>query len=173
MLTSLETGDITVFNIQENYDGHGSTRYDKWVEQPGHELFELSCVSSNRYEPYLVVRVCRDLPPFQTVFTGYGKNKITWIMHLRRLGWKLFQLGEAFVTHFPHPESQAKQVWKVVPDKKRRYKMQEESIRDAIRVRNEQLFVAFKRWMQEKVPDQTRVSKCLDDTFGQDDDAWW
>jgi hypothetical protein len=60
-----------------NKGGHGSTRYAEWYLQQEGELHDIPCISSNRYEPYVAVRYCRFLPPFQEVFTGYGKNKMT------------------------------------------------------------------------------------------------
>ena len=76
-----------------NLGGHGSTLYSQWITQSASELLELPCFTSDRYEPYLVFRYCRNVPPFQETFSGYGKNKMTWIMHLRRLGWRFWQLG--------------------------------------------------------------------------------
>jgi hypothetical protein len=60
-----------------NKGGHGSTLYEEWYSQQVGELRDIPCISSNRYEPYVAVRYCRHLPPFQEVFTGYGKNKMT------------------------------------------------------------------------------------------------
>merc|ERR1719232_194377 len=76
-----------------NFFGQSSTHYHKWVEQKDAEFHDIRCIKSNRYEPYVVFRYCQDLPPFQTHFSGYGKNKLTWIMHLRRLGYKFTQIG--------------------------------------------------------------------------------
>lgn len=62
-----------------NRGGHGSTLYSSWVikqKEPG-SMLTIPCVYSNRYEPYLAFRYCRDLPPFQEEFSGYGKNKMT------------------------------------------------------------------------------------------------
>lgn len=56
-----------------NRGGHGSTKYKEWFSQnkeDGNVLVEIDCFLSNRYEPYLVFRYCRELPPFQEPFTG-------------------------------------------------------------------------------------------------------
>ena len=60
-----------------NVGGHGSTKYITWRDQKIGTFVDLPCIKSNRYEPYLTVRYCSDLPPFQEGFTGYGKNKMT------------------------------------------------------------------------------------------------
>ena len=60
-----------------NKGGHGSTMYKKWLTQETGTFADLPCINSNRYEPYLTVRYCSELPPFQEGFTGYGKNKMT------------------------------------------------------------------------------------------------
>ena len=80
-----------------NRGGHGSTKYKEWFHQnkpEGDTLLEIDCFLSNRYEPYLVFRLCQQLPPFQEQFAGYGKNKMTWVMQLRRLGYTFWQLGK-------------------------------------------------------------------------------
>ena len=60
-----------------NVGGHGSTKYITWRDQEPRTFVDLPCIKSNRYEPYLAIRFCSDLPPFQEGFTGYGKNKMT------------------------------------------------------------------------------------------------
>jgi hypothetical protein len=61
-----------------NAGGHGSTQYETWLVQQDTATFvDLPCIKSNRYEPYMVLRYCSELPPFQEGFTGYGKNKMT------------------------------------------------------------------------------------------------
>ena len=177
MQTYLESGNITAFNYYQNIDGHGSTRYDWWDDQAtSSTLREIECVKSNRYEPYLVVRVCRDLPPFQPVFTGYGKNKITWILHLRQLGYRLFQMGQAFVIHYPHKESKAKKSW-LGGASVRRVKLEGQKAMDfqSKRSENDKYFLEFRQWLAESVPDRTRLRKCSDEGgFSQDDDtALW
>lgn len=94
-----------------NRGGHGSTRYKDWIEQPSGTLIPIECVISNRYEPYTVFRYCNHVPPFQEVFTGYGKNKMTWTMQLLYSGYKLYQISTSFVIHYPHLESSARLKW--------------------------------------------------------------
>mmetsp|Transcript_16132 Transcript_16132/g.61522 ORF Transcript_16132/g.61522 Transcript_16132/m.61522 type:complete len:232 (-) Transcript_16132:101-796(-) len=88
-----------------------STNYTAWMTQEEDELRQLLCLTSTRYEPYFVVRKSKWLPRFDTRFTGYGKNKIQWVIHLRYRGWKFSVLPRVFVTHFPHPSSSARDVF--------------------------------------------------------------
>jgi Glycosyl-transferase for dystroglycan len=90
------------------HPSHSSTRYDEWIAQPENQLLPIDCLHSWLYEPYLVVRYCREMPPFQEAFTGYGRNKVSWMTHTRRLGHKYQQTGGAFVIHFPHAFSKAR-----------------------------------------------------------------
>ncbi len=57
--------------------GHGSTMYELWMAQRAGTVAPIQCLRSERYEPYLVVQHCKELPPCQEHFTGYGKNKIS------------------------------------------------------------------------------------------------
>ena len=66
-----------VSTTQLGSNGHSSTKYKTWMNQKTGTFVDLPCFKSNKYEPYLTVRYCSDLPPFQEGFTGYGKNKIT------------------------------------------------------------------------------------------------
>ena len=66
-----------VSTTQLGTNGHSSTKYKTWMNQKTGTFVDLPCFKSNKYEPYLTVRYCSDLPPFQEGFTGYGKNKIT------------------------------------------------------------------------------------------------
>jgi len=70
-----------------NRGGHGSTSYREWFRMEDGDLWDIPCILSNRYEPYLAARYCTDYPPYQEVFTGYGKNKMTV-----RLCWVILSL---------------------------------------------------------------------------------
>jgi hypothetical protein len=121
------------FQASQNPQGHSSTRYKSWFSQGAEQLVPIKCVLSGRYEPYLVVRNCRDTPPFQEAFTGYGQNKISWIKHLRVLDFKMFRIGDGFCVHVPHGASTAKKLWR--SERKRRRRMRDTS-------------AAFDMWMQ-------------------------
>lgn len=60
----------------------------------------------------MVLRRCPTTPPFAEAFTGYGKNKIEHIAHLRFRGFSFSVLPpQAFLVHFPHPTSRSKKSW--------------------------------------------------------------
>ena len=155
-----------------NRGGHGSTRYKEWFKQnydDGDTLLEIDCFLSNRYEPYLVFRLCWELPPFQEAFAGYGKNKMTWAMQLRRMGYTFWQLGKgAFVVHYPHLDSKSRQSWNEAPPQKHNNPSSQIQWQTYKRGRMDQLFVEFREWLRSEVPDNTRTPFCQDKL---DDDA--
>jgi len=88
------------------------------VDRPVDRVFSSSSSSSSssviarRYEPYLVVAHGGLTPPYDERFTGYGKNKIQHVTHLRWAGWRFAVAPRGcFLTHFPHPISSAKKAW--------------------------------------------------------------
>ena len=178
--------DVTQLD-PSNTHGHGSTNYKEWFrvvnsmrkgeDTKDHALYNITCFISNRYEPYMVIRVCDTLPPFQEQFTGYGKNKITWIMHLRRLGYRFVQLsvGGDFLIHVPHAESLSRIQWNQGPLRKQQrqdhgrisinHKIDPRKMSDVDwlqykRGRVDSLYVAFKQWLETNIPDQSRVPLC-------------
>ena len=44
-------------------------------------------------------------------FSGYGKNKIQYIQHLRYTGFEFSVLPSEFIIHYPHPRSTSKKEW--------------------------------------------------------------
>jgi Glycosyl-transferase for dystroglycan len=153
-----------------NKGGQGSTLYNEWMEEDKDRVFTIPCATSNRYEPVLAVRYCRDLPPFQEAFTGYGKNRLSWFLQVRRTGWLLWESSRTFVIHFPHPSSKARRAWNGGTDgsmltKKR---LGEQDYLKYKRGMIDRIFVDFRHWLEANVPDQTRLLKCVDAT---DDDA--
>ena len=191
----LDSQDVGVFDLESNWNGHGSTSYKTFLLQNDGELFDLPCINSNRYEPYLAFRYCSDLPPFQEAFTGYGKNKMTWAMHLRRSGYDFAQVGGAFVCHYPHFRSKAKLSWDYIPNlnvsdvlavsvearkaaKQNRFNVVEK--KDMIRGvdwaqtkrgKGDLLYLDYRKWLYETVPDEARLKMC-DETYTDDNKLW-
>jgi hypothetical protein len=126
---------IQPFRLNAFRGGHSSTRSETWFGQKSNTIVPIECVMSSKYEPYMVVRYCRDTPRFQEAFTGYGWNKISWIQHILHLGYKLFRVGGGFCVHVPHKSSPAKNKW---------------TGRTKREVTN--LLKAFKMWLKEKIP---------------------
>jgi Glycosyl-transferase for dystroglycan len=156
-----------------NQGGHGSTRYKDWLVQQDDELIPIDCVNSNRYEPYLAFRYCHDLPPFQEAFTGYGKNKMTWLMQLRRTGYQLLQLGGAFVVHYPHLESTARMHWNGGKDGEQLRKPNDPQVDLSAFKRGQidQTFVNFRNWLAQNIPDEAVLPQCKDAL--NDDERLW
>lgn len=140
---------ISQFDSKGNIAGHGSTLYNEWCSQDGDELLSIDCFTSKRYEPYLVVQYCRELPPFQESFTGYGQNKLTWTWQLRHAGYSFLQIGDGFLVHFPHPKSHSFKMWKKTMNQKGRVNLQVEKLSNQ-----------FYHWLKTNVPDQSVVSDC-------------
>jgi len=168
-----------------NAGGHGSTKYITWRDQEKGTFVDLPCIKSNRYEPYLVIRYCDQLPPFQEGFTGYGKNKMTWIMQLRRAGYLFSQLGGAFHVHYPHLDSQARLEWNKKPEAMEKYGKSVSQLLEKEnngegedidwgsfkRARVDALFLDFREWMNNNVEDEARVPKC-EDALNDDVRLW-
>jgi hypothetical protein len=130
-----------VFQHDNNWPGHYSTRSHEWLERRWYEdagqaepanatsdaaqlaIRQVPCFRSLRYEPYVVIEWCganpsggdrprRPLAPYYDErFYGYGKNKIEHVQHLRLLGYRFGILPEGFITHNPHVDSRAKLDW--------------------------------------------------------------
>lgn len=167
-----------------NKGGHGSTLYKEWMQQDPGTLLEIPCLQSNRYEPFLVVRYCQALPPFQEGFSGYGKNKMTWMMQMIRSGYSLSQIGGVYLVHYPHLDSASRQHWNQAPDQlvvsKENDKPQQlaqlrkpkasdnVNFEDFKRGQVDKLFVEFRKWLYKTVPDESKIHLCKDH---QDDDS--
>jgi len=140
-------GGITSFDRKWNRHGHDSTDYAAWFNQEESVLEPLTCVTSDKYEPYLVFRNCRDVPPFPEDFHGFGQNKMVWVQQLRRAGWKFLRMGGSFLTHLPHDKSNAFHKWR--------------STNKAHRINPvNDISESFRRWMIEQVPDRHVVPYC-------------
>lgn len=197
VIEKLRNKEVTMFDVA-NHEGHDSTGYREWYKHnvevlaydddthySSSSLRNIECLTSNRYEPYIIFRNCQSTPPFQEAFSGYGKNKLTWTMQLRRLGWTFGVLDDAFVVHYPHKHSQSRKEWNRTPSELKKSKQRlrpsqlgDEDLEklnwtDYKRGMVDKLFVDFKHWLQEEVVDNHRVPMC--DTFEgkADDDRLW
>lgn len=119
--------DCIVFQSDNNWEGHSTTRSDRWLQRKWYEDEEqktifttIPCFDTARYEPYLILRWCPsshgdpkipEAPYYDERFHGYGKNKIELVSHLRKKGYQFAILPEGFIVHNPHPESSIKEAW--------------------------------------------------------------
>ena len=122
------------FHVDKYATGHSSTRSESWFDQKSNTLVPIECVMSSGYEPYVVIRYCRDTPPFQEAFADYGQNKIQWIQHILHLGYKLFRVGGGFCVHVPHEYAPWLFQW-------RKDRSQSQKIANA-----------FRKWLKKKIP---------------------
>ena len=166
-----------------NKGGHGSTLYKEWMHQEPGTLLDIECLQSNRYEPFVVVRKCHELPPFQIQFSGYGKNKMTWMMQMIRSGYKLSQVGGVYLCHYPHLDSSSRQHWNEAPDKLktggdnkdggfnvRKPKKSDGNLdfHNYKRGQVDKLYIEFRNWLRSDVPDHSVLGLCEN---AQDDDS--
>ena len=107
----LSSTDCVVFDGEYNPQGQASTDVRSWRALPPGSVRRIPCITSERYEPYVVLRREASTPLFDERFTGYGKNKVQLIVHLRRAGYMFEVLGGGFLCHFPHMRSEAKHHW--------------------------------------------------------------
>jgi hypothetical protein len=96
-----------------------------------------------------------------------------WAMQLRRVGYKFSQIGGAFLVHYPHLDSKAREEWNKRPEDlaipakvaaKAAGKVLKHSDKTDLsqfkRARIDALFLDFKRWLNENVQDESRTPKC-------------
>jgi len=178
-----------------NRGGHGSTSYKEWFQMTEGDLWDLPCILSNRYEPYVATRFCKEYPPYQPAFTGYGKNKMTQVMHMRHVGYVFSQVGGVFVVHYPHPYAPSRETWNSGIDLRRIWlynhtllnqmmtmggKSSSSSSTDAVitidwtrfkRGQVDKIFLEFKKWLHAQVPESVRTPMCPD-AFNDDVKLW-
>jgi len=186
---------ISVFD-PTNLGGHGSTNYKAWFSQPPGSVLPIECLQSNRYEPFVMVRYCKDLPPFQKAFAGYGKNKVTWMMNLVAAGYIFSQVGGTYLIHYPHLDSSSRQHWnnpsvdnnnnnnnnKHATDSSINSNSNSNSNSykdktnyrslDSKRSRVDQLFVDFRDWLVETIPATERRLELCNDAQNDDGKLW-
>ena len=162
-----EHKSISVFD-PTNKGGHGSTNYRVWFTQEQGSLYDIECLQSNRYEPFVMVRYCRDLPPFQTAFAGYGKNKVTWMMQVVAEGYVFSQVGGVHLVHYPHLDSASRQTWNGGVRKTDSPRRKQDSKRGRI----DALFVAFKAWLGATIPAGARRLELCGDAQDDDSKLW-
>ena len=107
----LREKNCAVFDGEYNPQGQASTDVRAWQTMPLGSTRRIPCITSERYEPFVALRKSPKTPTFDERFTGYGKNKVQIIVHLRRAGFAFEVLSRGFVVHFPHQRSASKHHW--------------------------------------------------------------
>jgi Glycosyl-transferase for dystroglycan len=78
--------------------GHGPTDYERWYSTS--EIYRVDYMLD--YEPYFVIRKSPNVPPFWEHFTGFGKNKLSWVEEVALSGFQFYVSPEAFLIHINH-----------------------------------------------------------------------
>jgi hypothetical protein len=96
---------------------HLTTNYPYWwhqTTQPAESAraYKVPCFDTMVWEPYTLVPNLKSTPLFDERFTGYGKNKIQFVHHLRMLGFQFYVAPRAFLMHANHAKSQARAQWR-------------------------------------------------------------
>ena len=187
---ALKAQRVDVFD-KYNSGGHSSTDYQYWIENQmrpqlgGKALHEIPCLKSHRYEPFVTIRYCKETPPFQTAFSGYGKNKMTWMMQVVASGYVFSQVSGAFLVHYPHAISDSRQEWNNAPkelqqgSKDGNYNVRKPKKSDGNlgfenfhRGKVDDLYVRFKQWLKDTIPNRkARMTMC--ENFQDDDNKLW
>lgn len=143
--------DCHIFD-HENPSGHFSTDYKSWAGQSQYEIRPLQCFHSQRYEPYIVLNKC-GVPKFDERFTGYGKNKIQHLYHLRWRGFRFAVAPRVFLTHVPHDKSTAFVRW---------IKSKSTNTADQVRAQMDELFTRFTEKVRQTAIEKPLVHICGD-----------
>ena len=93
---------------------------------------------------------------------------MAWTMHLRRVGYRLQQLGGSFITHFPHQSSMAKMEVENGQDMNEHAAV---DLNDHVRARTDRALKEFSQWLHLNVDEASRVDKC--DDFQEDEVFLW
>ena len=171
----VKKGSATMFD-PTNRGGHGTTNYVSWFGGSDQGLIDIPCIKSKRYEPYIVLRFCDVMPPFQERFNGYGKNKLSWSLQMHRVGYRFKQLDEGFITHYPHDDSKARKKWNLRPDNLQQYMKANELPSDSVDWSNykrgqvDALYVEFQNWLNLEVADDARTPMCT--KYNNDNNLW-
>ncbi|KAG7357673.1 glycosyl-transferase [Nitzschia inconspicua] len=164
-------GEKSVYPMDPmDYELQGNADYKSWVRQSRSSLLSIDCVSpSNRFQPFLVVRKCQHLPPFQEILStttdqnsdcNVHANDPTWIAQLIHTGYTMKQLGGEFVVYLPP---------KIVTDPRYGGRSDEMALSSSPHTGRAagrggpKTNMDFFRWLDRSVPNRRVVSVCQDE----------
>eukprot|EP00890_Picochlorum_soloecismus_P001278 jgi/Picsp_1/2150/NSC_05615-R1_glycosyltransferase-like protein large1 len=99
-----KAGTLDAFNAHDAPWGHGPTNTSKWARMSTPVLYKVEY--QPKYEPFIVLS--RSLAPWcDERFVGYGGNKISYINHLKGLGYGFYVHPYGYAIHVPHSRTRA------------------------------------------------------------------
>jgi hypothetical protein len=99
--TCMKIGQCEIFHVRNAFQAHSTTNTTYVLaHQDAPSFYQIPCFKSNDYEPYVVLRKGGPNPKYAEVFTGYGRNKIQHVLHLRMRGFRFHVLPQAFLVHY-------------------------------------------------------------------------
>merc|ERR1712194_162397 len=101
-------------------------------------------------------------------------GKMTWMMQVVASGFTFAQVGGAYVIHYPHANSNSREIWNRTPEQlvqinregERTVRSPEESDGDLgfdqyRRGQVDNLYVEFRQWLKESIPEErARMTMC-------------
>lgn len=87
----------------------------EWYNTTDDVLSKIDCFITDFQEPYVLLRVYKDMPLFDERFVNYGYNKVQYFEHLRSAGYSFYTLNNAFAMDLPHPDSKFRRTYLVSP----------------------------------------------------------
>lgn len=88
----------TIKPIEKFGDRFNQIEYTPWIQAK--KPWQISQVHADIFEPYYVVK--RNVPPYDEVFLGCGRDKVSHVRELAEAGYAFYALHDGFIVHLPH-----------------------------------------------------------------------
>lgn len=98
--------------------GYGELKINWWVRNK--EVFELHLPRDSSFEPYYISN--RYIQLYDETFVTWGFDKITQIKDMRRLGYKIKVMPDAFMVHLNHKDIKGYNEWSTGLNRGPRYR---------------------------------------------------
>jgi len=87
-----------IFQENEFEPAHLPTNFSRWYNS--NMVYRVKYYF--RFEPYYVIRKIPALPPLWEHFTGFGKDKASWVEEIAAAGFQLYVSPDEFLVHIQH-----------------------------------------------------------------------